>query len=44
MLEKSHNLRSLFYNLEVALLKILGKHCSAAHFMIVDHDFIKEIN
>jgi len=44
MLEKSHNLRSLFYNLEVALLKILGKYCTGVHFMIVDHDFIKEVN
>ena len=43
MLEKSHNIRQLFYNLEVALLKILGKHCTAVHFMVVDEEFLREI-
>jgi hypothetical protein len=44
MLEKSHNIRSLFYNLELALLKILGKHCTSVHFMIIDPDFMKDIS
>ena len=43
MIEKSHNTKQLFKNLEVTLLKIMGKFCSGVHFMIADPEFAREI-
>jgi hypothetical protein len=43
MIERSHNPRQLFYNLEVALRKIMGKFCTGVHFMIACPDFAREI-
>jgi hypothetical protein len=43
MIEKSHNMRQLFSNLELALFKIMGRYCTGVHLMITCPDFAREI-